>query len=427
MEITITSGKRLIGDITVPGDKSISHRAAMIGSLANGRTVIKNFLMGADCLSTLRCFRAMGVEVIKEGTTVNIIGRGLLGLSEPKDLLDVGNSGTTIRLMTGILAGQPFFSVLTGDDSIRRRPMARITEPLRAMGACIIGRDNGRLAPLAIKGSNLQPIDYDSPVASAQVKSAVLMAGLFAEGTTTVTEPFRSRDHTERMLASFGAKINVDGHRVSVDGFPKLIAQPVNVPGDISSAAFFIVAAMLRQGSEIVIRDVCLNPTRNGIIEVLARMGGRIEVFNERVQSGEPVGDLLVKHSKLTGVVIEGELIPRMIDEIPILAVAAAFAEGETEVRDAEELKVKETNRIATICQELSKFGAEVEERPDGLIIRGGKRLKGAKCKSHGDHRIAMAMAVAGLAAEGQTCIEGWEAVDISFPTFKELLNTVLK
>ncbi|GAB4265529.1 3-phosphoshikimate 1-carboxyvinyltransferase [Thermincola ferriacetica] len=428
MKYSVSGGVKLRGTIAVPGDKSISHRAVMIGSLAEGPTRIENFLMGADCLSTIRCFRAMGIEInIEKDNIVTLVGKGLRGLQEPGDILDVGNSGTTIRLMTGILSGQPFFSSVTGDESIRKRPMDRVTIPLTRMGAHIWGRENGRLAPLAIKGGELYPIDFVSPVASAQVKSAVLLAGLFASGQTRVEEPVKSRDHTERMLRYFGADIEVEGNRTTVTGFPELTGREVRVPGDISSAAFFIVAGLTTPGSELMLREVGLNPTRDGIIDVLRQMGGRIEILNEREVSGEPVGDILVKSSLLRGVEIDGAIIPRLIDEIPVLAVAAAVADGETVIRDAAELKVKETNRIATVTMELAKFGVEVDELPDGLRIKGGRKLQAAFCDSHGDHRIAMAMAVAGLVAEGETTIDGWEAADVSFPNFGELLEKIAR
>ncbi|KNZ68346.1 3-phosphoshikimate 1-carboxyvinyltransferase [Thermincola ferriacetica] len=428
MKYRVSGGVKLRGTIAVPGDKSISHRAVMIGSLAEGPTRIENFLMGADCLSTIRCFRAMGIEInIEKDNIVTLVGKGLRGLQEPGDILDVGNSGTTIRLMTGILSGQPFFSSVTGDESIRKRPMDRVTIPLTRMGAHIWGRENGRLAPLAIKGGELYPIDFVSPVASAQVKSAVLLAGLFASGQTRVEEPVKSRDHTERMLRYFGADIEVEGNRISVTGFPELTGREVRVPGDISSAAFFIVAGLTTPGSELMLREVGLNPTRDGIIDVLRQMGGRIEILNEREVAGEPVGDILVESSLLRGVEIDGAIIPRLIDEIPVLAVAAAVADGETVIRDAAELKVKETNRIATVTMELAKFGVEVDELPDGLRIKGGKKLQAAFCDSHGDHRIAMAMAVAGLVAEGETTIDGWEAADVSFPNFGELLEKIAR
>ncbi len=428
MDFRISAGKKLKGTIEVPGDKSISHRAVMIGALAKGVTKVENFLMGADCLSTIQCFKQMGVQVsVGDNNSVTVTGNGLQGLVEPENVLDVGNSGTTIRLMTGILAGQPFFSTVTGDGSIRKRPMGRVTEPLAQMGAKIWGRQGGKLAPLAIQGSQLSPIRFTSPVASAQVKSAVILAGLFAQGQNVVAEPIKSRDHTERMLQYYGADLHVNGNEVTVTGFPELTAREVYVPGDISSAAFFMVAALTVPGSELIIKNVGLNPTRDGIIEVLLKMGADIEILNKSTKSGEPMGDLLVRYSTLKGVEIGGDVIPRLIDEIPVLAVAAAAAQGETVIKDAAELKVKETNRITTVATELRKLDVQVTEMPDGMIIKGQPNLTPAQCQSYGDHRIAMAMAVAALRAQGpETLIQGWEAADVSFPNFADLLKQTL-
>jgi len=426
-EIKIRSGPGLRGVTAVPGDKSISHRAVMLGSLAAGETVIDNFLAGEDCLSTIGCFRKMGVEI--EGPVegrVRIRGRGLDGLTEPVDVLDAGNSGTTMRLLLGILAGQPFFSVVTGDESLRGRPMARVAGPLRQMGAVVLGRNGGSLAPLAVQGGLLKGIDFTSPVASAQVKSAVLLAGLFAGGETSVTEPSRSRDHTERMLVHFGARVKVDGNMTRVQGRPDLKGRKIAVPGDISSAAFLMVAASLAPGSDLTVTGVGVNPTRDGIIEVLRAMGADLTLLNRREQDGEPVADVRVRYvRRLSSVTVSGPLIPRLIDEIPVLAVAAASAEGITEIRDAAELKVKESNRIAVVAGMLSQFGAEVTELPDGMRIRGAPALRGAECFSRGDHRIAMAAAVAGLAAEGETLVRGVECVDVSFPGFEHVLNAL--
>lgn len=427
MDLIINRAKTLKGEITVPGDKSISHRAAMFGALAQGRTKISNFLAGADCLSTIKCFQAMGVEYTGTGSDfVTVEGVGLKGLKEPADILDVGNSGTTLRLMLGILSGQPFFAAVTGDGSIRKRPMRRVTGPLKEMGANIWGRDNDNLAPLAIKGGSVKPISFVSPVASAQVKSAVLLAGLYADGSTSVSEPEKSRDHTERMLKYFGAEVEVSGLTVKITGLPELKAKNVIVPGDISSAAFFLVAGAIVPGAVVTVKGVGVNPTRDGIIEVLQEMGAEIEIFNRQEQTGEPVADITVRGSRLKGMVIKGDLIPRLIDEIPVLAVAAALAKGTTEIRDAAELKVKETNRISTVIGELSKFGVALEELPDGMRIHGSSRLQGAECESHGDHRIAMAMAVAGLVAEGRTVIHNSECVDVSFPGFGETLDKLV-
>ncbi len=420
----VTKASGLQGTISIPGDKSISHRAIMLGSLARGRTEIHNFLTGEDCLSTARCFRAMGIEMEGLGsTTVTVHGKGLEGLTEPEDVLDVGNSGTTMRLMLGILAGQRFFAAATGDRTIRRRPMGRVTRPLAEMGAKIWGREGGTLAPLAIQGENLRPIHYQSTVASAQVKSSILLAGLYCDGATSVEEPVKSRDHTERMLRYFGGGLQEDGNRVTVTGRPDLQGRKVTVPGDISSAAFFLVAASIVPNSELLVQNVGINPTRDGILEVLEDMGAGFELLNQREESGEPVADILVRSSSLKGVTIGGDIIPRLIDEIPVLAVAAAMAEGETVIKDAQELKVKETNRIVAVVNELSKFGVQVEERPDGLRILGGTPLKGARCQSYHDHRMAMSMAVAGLVAEGETVIENPECINISFPGFTELLK----
>lgn len=426
MDLIINRAKTLQGEITVPGDKSISHRAAMIGALARGCTEISNFLAGADCLSTIKCFQAMGVEYTGTGSdVVTVEGVGLRGLKEPADVLDVGNSGTTLRLMLGILAGQSFFTAVTGDGSIRKRPMRRVTEPLKEMGASIWGRDNENLAPLAIKGGFIKPIRFISPVASAQVKSAIMLAGLYARGITSVWEPEKSRDHTERMLRYFGAEVEVNGLTVKVTGLPDLKAKTVIVPGDISSAAFFLVAGAIVPGAAVTVKGVGVNPTRDGIIEVLQTMGANLKISNRREQTGEPVADITVRGSKLKAAVIKSNLIPRLIDEIPVLAVAAAVADGITEIRDATELKVKETNRISTVIRELSKFGVALEELPDGMRIHGSKQLFGAQCESHGDHRIAMAMAVAGLVAEGRTVIHNSECVDVSFPGFEKVLMSI--
>ncbi|MFA5385112.1 MAG: 3-phosphoshikimate 1-carboxyvinyltransferase [Eubacteriales bacterium] len=424
MEFRIKSPAGLRGTIYVPGDKSISHRAVMLGSLAEGETYIENFLTGADCLATMGCFRLLGVEFDgpdeKGGLVVH--GKGPLALREPEQVLDAANSGTTMRLLLGILSGLPFFSVLTGDASLRSRPMSRVTVPLSLMGARIWGRRGGKLAPLAVQGGDCVGIKYSLPVASAQVKSSILLAGLLASGETEVTEPFQSRDHTERMLKLFGAELNVDGKVIRIRGKQKLKGQRVVVPGDISSAAFFLAAGATVPGSDLTIKDVGVNPTRCGILEVMEQMGADITVFNKREVSCEPVADIRVRHSKLKGAVIGGELIPRLIDEVPVLAVLGTAAEGETLVKDAAELKVKESDRIAVLAGELCKFNAAVEELPDGLLIQGGRPLKSAACESHGDHRIAMAMAIAGLLAEGQTVVENTECVDVSFPGFFKTL-----
>lgn len=427
MDLVIHPTSGLRGTVAVPGDKSISHRAVIIGALAEGITAIDNFLPGEDCLSTIKCFRKLGVSIEgPEEGRVRIRGCGLDGLREPDDVLDAGNSGTTMRLALGVLAGQRFFSVITGDDSLRRRPMGRVTEPLRLMGAHIEGRRGGGLAPLAVRGGNLKPVCYNSPLASAQVKSAVLLAGLFAPGETVVREPCPSRDHTERMLRHFGADLTVDGKSVRVRGFPRLAGQRLKIPGDISSAAFLLVAACMAPGSDLTVTGVGINPARSGIIDALTEMGADIKLSNLRQQGGEPVGDIRVRYAgKLSGVSLGGELIPRLIDEVPVLAVAAALTEGDTEIRDAAELKVKESDRIASTARLLKGFGAQVEELADGLLIRGGGALTGCVCQSGGDHRMAMAAAVAGLLASGQTVVRGAECADVSFPGFTRVLQSI--
>lgn len=423
--LTINQAKRIAGEAEVPGDKSISHRAVMFGALAEGTTKISGFLQGADCLSTISCFRRMGIEIERDGDQVTVYGKGWFGLREPEQGLDVGNSGTTIRLMSGILATQPFHCVVEGDESIARRPMRRVVTPLREMGARIDGRKNGEFTPLSIRGGGLKGIAYHSPVASAQIKSAILLAGLQAEGTTSVDEPHLSRDHTERMLQAFGVQVKRAGLTVSVQGGQGLKGREIQVPGDISSAAFLIAAVMIVPDSSLLIRNVGINPTRTGIIDAVRAMGGQIELTNERVVNEEPVADLLVRHSPLTGTIIEGDLIPRLIDEIPVLAVMATQAKGQTFIRNAEELRVKETDRIATVVSELSKFGAKVTPTDDGMIIEGQAKLHGAAIDSMGDHRIGMAMAIAGLAAEGETTIANAEAINVSFPGFAALLEKI--
>ena len=426
MELTVKKASVLKGMLKIPGDKSISHRAVMLGALAQGKTEIHNFLTGEDCLSTVKCFQAMGIEITEKNQVICVHGKGLDGLTEPCDVLDCGNSGTTTRLLLGILAGQPFFSVLTGDSSLRSRPMDRVVKPLSEMGAVFMGRQQSRLLPLGVSGGGLKAIHYQTPVASAQVKSALLLAGLFADGQTVVEEPAPSRDHTERMLKSFGAKVEVSGRFAAVEGQPRLVGRRVVVPGDISSAAFFLVAAAIIPGSDVTLLGVGLNPGRSGIIEVLKTMGANITVFNKKIEGGEPVGDIRVQGSELKGTDVSGEIIPALIDEIPVLAVAAAAAQGKTVFSDAAELRVKETDRIAAVATELAKFGAKIEERPDGMVIEGGRPLTGTVCQSHGDHRIAMAMAVAGLAAEGQTVVKGADSVNISFPGFNDALKSII-
>lgn len=414
----------LKGEITVPGDKSISHRGIMLGALANGTTSITNFLKGADCLSTISCFQKMGIEIEETENEILVHGKGLHDLSAPKEILDAGNSGTTTRLISGILAGQNFSCDLTGDASIQKRPMKRIMTPLSMMGADITSVHNNGCAPLHIKGAPLKGISYQSPVASAQVKSCVLFAGLYADGKTSVTEPFLSRNHSELMLSSFGASVQTCGTTATIEPEPVLTAQKVEVPGDISSAAFFIAAGLLIPGSELLIKNVGINPTRDGILRVCRQMGANLELLNTRTQCGEPVADILVKHSGLNGTVIEGDLIPTLIDELPVIAVMAACANGETIVRNAEELKVKESNRLEIIVHHLSEMGCDITGTEDGMIIRGGKPLHGAVLDSHLDHRIAMSFAVAGLVADGETEITNADCVNISYPGFyRDLLR----
>ncbi len=414
----------LRGEITVPGDKSISHRAVMFGSLAKGTTEIHGFLQGADCLSTISCFEKMGISIENRGDTVLVQGRGLHGLTRPETILDCGNSGTTTRLISGILSAQNFDVTLTGDVSIQKRPMKRIIEPLSQMGADITSIHGNGCAPLSIRGKSLHGIHYTSPVASAQVKSAVLLAGLYAEGITKVTEPFVSRNHSERMLKLFGSSVSTEGTTVSICPAGQLYGQKVMVPGDISSAAYFIAAGLMIPGSEILIKNVGINPTRDGILHVCRAMGADLTLLNVRGQEGEPTADILVRYSRLHGTDIAGAIIPTLIDELPMIAAMAAVAEGETRISDAGELKVKESNRIAVMAQNLTAMGADVTETEDGMIIRGGKPLRGAAIESHLDHRIAMTFAVASQCAEGVTEIRCGECVSISYPCFYEdLMN----
>ncbi|WP_178636612.1 3-phosphoshikimate 1-carboxyvinyltransferase [Blautia obeum] len=407
----------LKGTLTVPGDKSISHRAVMFGSLARGTTRISHFLEGADCLSTISCFRKMGIEIDRNKDEILVHGRGLHGLTAPTEILDVGNSGTTTRLISGILAGQTFTSELDGDDSIRTRPMKRIMTPLVSMGADITSRLDNGCAPLIIHGRPLHAAHYDSPVASAQVKSCVLLAGMYADGITSVTEPFLSRNHTEIMLNYFGAEITSEGTTASIRPEPVLEGRDIQVPGDISSAAYFIAAGLLTPGSEILLKNVGINPTRAGILKVCMDMGADITLLNESTE-GEPTADLLIRTSSLKGTTIEGSIIPTLIDEIPMLAVMAAFAEGTTIIRDAQELKVKESDRIAVMVDNLRRMGADIEGTDDGMIIHGGRPLHGAVIDSHLDHRIAMSFAVAGTICDGTVEILNGECVNISYPEF---------
>jgi 3-phosphoshikimate 1-carboxyvinyltransferase len=429
MDRTIAPARRLRGTITVPGDKSISHRAAILNALARGEATVQNFLTGEDCLSTLRVLSALGVQTQLDtsGDTpiLQVTGAGLVGLREPADVLECGNSGTTMRLMCGVLAGQPFHSILTGDESLRSRPMARVTNPLREMGARVDGRGDGSLAPLSLRGGGLHGIHYRLPVASAQTKSAILLAGLFAEGETVVEEPEASRDHTERMLAAMGARIEREGPAVRLTPGGELEPLSLRIPNDISAAAFWMVAATVHPDAELRLTGVGVNPTRSGIIEALREMGADIAVEEERGVGGEPVGDIVVRSSELHGIPVEGDIIPRLIDEVPALAVAAAFATGRTEIRDARELRVKESDRITAVASQLSRLGVTIEELDDGMVIEGGHGIEGGDVASFGDHRLAMALAITGLAAKNPVRLSDSAAVSISYPMFWEHLQQV--
>lgn len=421
----LSPAKRLSGSITVPGDKSISHRSIMLGSLANGKTEITGFLKSADCLSTMNAFRAMGIDIVEEPNRIIVNGKGLHGLTAANRTMDMGNSGTTTRLLTGILAGQKFASKVSGDESLNSRPMKRIIEPLNKMGADVRSVNDDGCAPLVILPSRLDGITYNSPVASAQVKSSILLAGMYAEGETTVIEPVLSRNHTELMVNGFGGKIVSEGTKATITPGLELTGQKIEVPGDISSAAYFIAAGLITPNSEIVIKNVGINPTRDGILKVALAMGGNITKENERTVSGEPVCDLVVKSSLLHGITVEGDIIPTLIDEIPIIAVMAACAEGTTIIKDAAELKVKESNRIDTVVEGLYKMDVDVTPTDDGMIINGGKPLHGAKISSHSDHRIAMSFAIASLVANSDTEISWTECVSISYPTFFSTLESI--
>ncbi len=426
----------LHGEFLPPPDKSISHRAVIISSIADGKSHIRNFLCAEDPLRTVEAFRKMGVEIEElktqnsklktQSTNLIIHGKGLMGLKEPEDIIDCGNSGTTMRLLSGVLAGQPFLATLTGDASLRRRPMQRIIAPLTEMGA-IIKSEKGGYPPLQVRGGELRPIRYNSPVASAQVKSAILLAGLYCHGYTSVIEPGRSRDHTERMLKSAGIEVNIKGLEVSVKGRANVRPMDITIPGDFSSAAFFIVAATIVPESEILIRTTGINPTRVGLVDIMKRMGAHIEFTNIREISGEPVADIYIKHSELKGIEIDSDMVVKAIDEFPVICVAASVARGTTSITGASELRVKESDRIATIAEELKKMGVKVNELKDGIVIEGSNRLSAATIQSHEDHRVAMAMAVAGLMADGVTTIEDTECVNTSFPGFVEVLKRLVK
>lgn len=421
-----TRKQSLHGCLTVPGDKSISHRSIMLGALAEGTTEVHGFLQGADCLSSISCFEKMGVQIENQGDIVRIHGLGLHNLHAPSVTLDVGNSGTTTRLMSGILAAQSFTSLVDGDASIRKRPMKRIITPLTQMGASITSLNQNDCAPLRIEGKPLHGIHYQSPVASAQVKSAILLAGLYADGETSVTEPYVSRNHTELMFEAFGVPVHREGTTVTIRPIDSLNAQKILVPGDISSAAYFLVAGLITPNSELVIRNVEINPTRDGILDVCRAMGADITLERVSDTIGEPTADIRVRTSALHSTVIEGAVIPKLIDELPIIAVLACFAEGTTVIRDAQELKVKESNRIDVMVHSLSAMGADIEATDDGMIIHGGKPLHGAVIDSNLDHRIAMSFAIAGMNADGETEIQGSECVNISYPNFYSDLERLL-
>jgi 3-phosphoshikimate 1-carboxyvinyltransferase len=427
MELVIEKINQLKGNISVPGDKSISHRSLILGSIAQGETRIYNFLNSLDCLQTFECMQSLGAEIeLGEDNFIKIKGKGLYGLQEPKDMLEVGNSGTTIRLLAGLLSGQNFYSVLNGDHSIRKRPMKRVVQPLRLMGADIWGREDGQLAPLSIKGSLLNPLQYTLPVASAQVKSALLLAGLYAAGETIIKEPLPTRDHTERMLSIMQADIMISHQEIIIIGGKYLKGTDLFIPGDISSAAYFIAAASILKDSQIVISQVGVNPTRTGIIKILKRMGAKINILNYQIKSNEPQADLEIEYSELKGISIMPEEVPFLIDELPLIALVATQAQGKTIVSGAKELRVKETDRLKAIVSELKKMGANIKEKEDGFIVVGPSKLQGAACESYHDHRIAMSLAIAALLAEGKTVIKNSECIDISFPGFENTLQKLI-
>ena len=418
----------LKGSFELIGDKSISHRAVMFSSISKGDNKISNFLMGEDCLSTISCFRKRGVDIQIDGKDVYVKGNGLYGLKRPKEILDVGNSGTTIRLMMGILAGNKFDATLIGDNSIAKRPMKRVTDPLRLMGCNIEGKDDANYIPIKIYGGDLKAIDYHMPVASAQVKSALILASLYANDTSFIYEKVKSRNHTEIMLKSFGADINVENLKISVNPVNELFSQDIYVPGDISSAAFIIVSALITKGSEVIIKNVGLNETRTGIIDVVKNMNGNIEIINERLVGGELVGDLLVRYTKdLCATTIDKDIIPRLIDEIPVIAVLATQAEGTTIIKDAQELKVKESNRIKSMVENLKILGADIEELEDGMIIKGKSKLNGGKIKTFKDHRIAMAFSTLNLISDEKIKLDNEDCINVSFPGYFDLIKSLTK
>ncbi len=425
MKLRVRPARRLTGHAEVPGDKSISHRSALLGALAQGVTEVHGYLEAEDCLRTIAAIEALGVEVTRKGPgEYRIAGVGLRGLTEPSDVIDCGNSGTTARLLLGVLAGQPFWTLLTGDRSLRRRPMGRVAEPLRRMGATVVGRADGSRLPLAVRGAQrVTAIEYALPVASAQLKSAILLAGLYADEPVTIKEPAASRDHSERMLRRFGARVESGDGIVRIVP-SKLAATTVRVPGDVSSAAFLLAAALVTSGSRVTVDAVGLNPTRTGLLDVLGEMGARLEVAGAETDD-EPIGSITASASTLRGASVGGALIPRLIDEVPALAVVAAVAAGRTEIRDAAELRVKESDRIAAIARGLGAMGARLTERPDGMVIEGGARLRGAHVSSGGDHRLAMALAIAGLIAEGETVVDDAACIETSFPRFADTVNAL--
>ncbi len=433
--LTVTPGRSLKGTIAVPGDKSVTHRAIILSALAEGVSTIHGYCRGEDCLNTMRACQSLGVRIDESPAELRVHGKGMWGLAEPDGPIDCGNSGTGIRLLTGLLAGQDFFTVLTGDASIRRRPMGRVVKPLREMGAVIAGRKGGELAPLAITGSRLRGMTYRSPVASAQIKSCLLLAALYADGVTSISEPRLSRDHTERLFQFFGISFQKEGLTIALKGRPAIgwtAAERLVVPGDLSAAAFFIVGATIVPDSDVTIIGVGINPTRTGILDILTQMGADIQIFNRREEAGEPVADLRVRSALLHGVYIGAEQIPQTIDELPILCTAAAVAEGETIIAGAEELRVKESDRIATMSAELRAMGARITEKPDGMVIRGlggngvNGTLRGATCSSHGDHRVAMSAAIGGLTAASPTSIADTDCIETSFPGFAHNLLELL-
>jgi len=424
MDFTINPISGLKGSINVPGDKSISHRSLIFGALAKGITHVTNFLPSQDCVSTLQCLQQLGVAIDQiSPSEIRVTGVGLHGFKEPTNVLDVGNSGTTIRIMPGILAGQNFFSVMTGDASIRRRPMKRIVEPLYKMGGTILGRDDGQYPPIAIRGNPLTSIEYKMPVASAQVKTALLLAGLLAEGTTVIEEPFKSRDHSERMLLSLGANLEVEKEKYTINGNNELNAVDIQVPGDVSSAAFFVVGALITKKSRLVLPRVGVNPTRSKILEILKEMGAKIHQVHSSAAAVEPAADIEIESSELSSFRITEDIVPLVIDELPILAVAATQSEGRTVIEGARELRIKESDRIAVICSELTKLGADIKEKPDGFVVNGPTKLRANKVDSYGDHRLAMALSIAALVAEGTTTVANADCVRVSFPDFLDVLR----